>query len=94
LENPRGISQRYAGTFNFFFMPAYSRAYLRIRDSRALDARSRETIERDLAQSLDLCFYVSRMGRNESRHAAGRSFVLRRSGTTRVMQMSEVEATG
>ncbi len=41
---------------NFFFMPAYARAYLRIRDSRALDARSRETIEGDLAQSLDYVF--------------------------------------
>jgi len=41
---------------NFFFMPAYSRAYLRIRDSQALDARSRETIERDLAQSLNYVF--------------------------------------
>jgi hypothetical protein len=41
---------------NFFFMPAYARAYLRIRDSPALDARSRESIERDLAQSLDYVF--------------------------------------
>ena len=40
---------------NFFFMPAYARSYLRIRDS-ALDARSRETIEGDLAQSLDYVF--------------------------------------
>jgi hypothetical protein len=41
---------------NFFFMPAYARAYLRIRDSRTLDARSREIIERDLAHSLDYVF--------------------------------------
>lgn len=41
---------------NFFFMPAYTRAYLRVRESRALDARSRETIERDLAHSLDYVF--------------------------------------
>src|SRR5262245_11813518 len=41
---------------NFFFMPAYARAYLRIRDSQALDTRSRATIQRDLAQSLDYVF--------------------------------------
>ena len=47
---------------NFFFMPAYSRAYLRIRDSQALDARSRATIERDLAQSLDYVFTFPEWG--------------------------------
>jgi len=47
---------------NFFFMPAYSRAYLQIRDSRALDARSRESIERDLAQSLDYVFTFPEWG--------------------------------
>ena len=47
---------------NFFFMPAYSRAYLRIQDSQVLDARSRETIERDLAQSLDYVFTFPEWG--------------------------------
>jgi hypothetical protein len=47
---------------NFFFMPAYSRAYLRIRESQALDARSREAIERDLAQSLDYVFTFPEWG--------------------------------
>ena len=47
---------------NFFFMPAYARAYLRIRDSQALDARSRSIIERDLAQSLDYVFTFPEWG--------------------------------
>src|SRR5262245_31612504 len=47
---------------NFFFMPAYARAYLRIRDSQALDASSRSIIERDLAQSLDYVFTFPEWG--------------------------------
>jgi hypothetical protein len=46
---------------NFFFLPAYSRAYLRI--SRAqLDPGSRGIIEKDLAQSLDYVFTFPEWG--------------------------------
>lgn len=47
---------------NFFFLPAYSRAYLRIRDSGVLESRSRETIEKDLAHSLDFIFHFPEWG--------------------------------
>ena len=47
---------------NFFIMPPYTRAYLRIRESGAIDAKSREKIERDLAFSLDHIFYFPEWG--------------------------------
>jgi hypothetical protein len=47
---------------NFFIMPAYARAYLRLQKSGVLDARSREKIERDLAFSLDHIFYFPEWG--------------------------------
>ncbi|MEW5974438.1 MAG: hypothetical protein AB1898_01405 [Acidobacteriota bacterium] len=47
---------------NFFFLPAYSRAYLRIRGSSVLDRVARQTIERDLAHSLDFVFSFPEWG--------------------------------
>ena len=47
---------------NFFFLPPYSRAYLRIVDSPALEPAMREKIERDLAHSLDFVFYFPEWG--------------------------------
>ncbi|HMB90117.1 MAG TPA: hypothetical protein VKP65_04670, partial [Rhodothermales bacterium] len=47
---------------NFFFLPAYSRAYLRIRDSGVLDAAARAKIEKDLAFSLDFVFHFPEWG--------------------------------
>ena len=47
---------------NFFIMPAYARAYLRLQKSGVLDAKSREKIERDLAFSLDHIFYFPEWG--------------------------------
>ncbi len=47
---------------NFFFLPPYSRAYLRISDSPALDAATREKIEEDLAYSLDFQFSFPEWG--------------------------------
>jgi hypothetical protein len=47
---------------NFFIMPPYSRAYMRIRESGVIDAKSREKIERDLAFSLDHIFYFPEWG--------------------------------
>jgi hypothetical protein len=47
---------------NFFILPPYARAYLRLRDSGALDTRTREKIERDLAFSLDHIFYFPEWG--------------------------------
>jgi hypothetical protein len=47
---------------NFFIMPPYSRAYMRIRESGVLVARSREKIERDLAFSLDHIFHFPEWG--------------------------------
>ncbi len=47
---------------NFFIMPQYSRAYMRIRESGVIDATSREKIERDLAFSLDHIFYFPEWG--------------------------------
>lgn len=47
---------------NFFFLPAYSRAYLRIQGSTALSAEARQIIERDLAQSLDYVFTFPEWG--------------------------------
>src|SRR5215471_7907129 len=47
---------------NFFIMPQYSRAYMRVRESGVIDAKIREKIERDLAFSLDHIFYFPEWG--------------------------------
>lgn len=47
---------------NFFFLPPYSRAYLRLQGSGVLDAEMRATIERDLAYSLDFVFHFPEWG--------------------------------
>ncbi|MEJ7712820.1 MAG: hypothetical protein WKF84_23970 [Pyrinomonadaceae bacterium] len=47
---------------NFFIMPPYSRAYMRIRGSSVMDAKTREKIEKDLAFSLDHIFYFPEWG--------------------------------
>ena len=47
---------------NFFIMPPYARAYLRIRGSGVVDQPTREKIERDLAFSLDHTFYFPEWG--------------------------------
>lgn len=47
---------------NFFFMPPYIRAYLRIRNSGVLDENSRRKIEVDLAGSADFIFYFPEWG--------------------------------
>jgi hypothetical protein len=47
---------------NFFIMPPYARAYMRIRESGVMDARTREKIERDLAFSLDHIFHFPEWG--------------------------------
>lgn len=47
---------------NFFIMPPYSRAYMRIRESGVMDSKTREKIERDLAFSLDHIFYFPEWG--------------------------------
>jgi hypothetical protein len=47
---------------NFFFLPAYSRAYMHIRDSGVVDEQERASIERDLAHSLDFIFYFPEWG--------------------------------
>lgn len=47
---------------NFFIMPPYARAYMRIRDSPVMDTRTRAKIEKDLAFSLDHIFYFPEWG--------------------------------
>jgi hypothetical protein len=47
---------------NFFYMPPYARAYMAIRGSDVLDARTRATIERDLAGSIDYIFTFPEWG--------------------------------
>src|SRR4026207_2546483 len=47
---------------NFFIMPPYTRAYLRIRESGVGDAAARAKIEKDLAFSLDHIFYFPEWG--------------------------------
>lgn len=47
---------------NFFIMPPYARAYMRIRASGVIDQATREKIERDLAFSLDHTFYFPEWG--------------------------------
>lgn len=47
---------------NFFFMPPYARAYLRIRHSGVLDEKTKKKIETDLAGSADFVFYFPEWG--------------------------------
>lgn len=47
---------------NFFIMPPYARAYMRVRESGVMDKQTREKIERDLAFSLDFIFYFPEWG--------------------------------
>ena len=47
---------------NFFFMPPYIRAYLRIRNSNVLNDQSRRTIEEDIAGSADFVFFFPEWG--------------------------------
>lgn len=47
---------------NFFFMPPYVRAYLRIRNSSALTDASRRKIEEDIAGSADFVFFFPEWG--------------------------------
>lgn len=47
---------------NFFFLPPYVRAYMRIRSHGTLDMQARERIERDLAHSLDFHFSFPEWG--------------------------------
>jgi hypothetical protein len=47
---------------NFFIMPPYARAYMRVRESDVIDEKTREKIERDLAFSLDHIFYFPEWG--------------------------------
>ncbi|MGH9838225.1 MAG: hypothetical protein ACREEM_05520 [Blastocatellia bacterium] len=47
---------------NFFIMPPYARAYMRIRESGVMDSKTKEKIERDLAYSLDHIFHFPEWG--------------------------------
>jgi hypothetical protein len=47
---------------NFFFMPPYTRAYLRIRESGVLSDAARKKIEKDLAGSADFVFRFPEWG--------------------------------
>lgn len=47
---------------NFFIMPPYTRAYLRVRESGVLNDATRAKIERELAFSLDHIFYFPEWG--------------------------------
>jgi hypothetical protein len=47
---------------NFFFLPPYSRSYMRIRDSGVLSGSDREQVESDLAFSLDFVFHFPEWG--------------------------------
>ncbi|HET6569046.1 MAG TPA: hypothetical protein VFG50_13860, partial [Rhodothermales bacterium] len=47
---------------NFFFVPPYSRSYMRIRDSGVLDPTAKAKIESELAQSLDFIFHFPEWG--------------------------------
>jgi hypothetical protein len=47
---------------NFFFMAPYIRAYLRIRHSGVVDAKTKEKIEADLAGSADFIFHFPEWG--------------------------------
>ena len=58
VEYARGVP----ALSNFFFLPPYVRAYMRIRSSGVLDARSREKIDREIAQSVDFIFSFPEWG--------------------------------
>ena len=47
---------------NFFFMPPYIRAYLRIRNSGVLEEKTKQKIETDLAGSADFIFHFPEWG--------------------------------
>ena len=47
---------------NFFYLPPYVRAYLRIKDSGALDARAKAKIEKEVAESVDFIFRFPEWG--------------------------------
>lgn len=47
---------------NFFFMPPFIRAYLRIRDCGVIDAATRKKIEENVAGSADFVFYFPEWG--------------------------------
>ena len=47
---------------NFFFLPPYVRAYMRIRSSGVFDARTRTKIEREIAESVDFIFRFPEWG--------------------------------
>jgi hypothetical protein len=47
---------------NFFYMPAYSRAYMRVRESGVFSPADRAQIEQELAFSLDHIFYFPEWG--------------------------------
>jgi hypothetical protein len=47
---------------NFFFLPPYVRAYLRIRSSGVLDATTKSKIEQDIAESVDFIFRFPEWG--------------------------------
>jgi hypothetical protein len=47
---------------NFFFLPPYVRAYLRIRDSGVMDSKTREKIEKEVAASVDFIFRFPEWG--------------------------------
>ena len=47
---------------NFFFLPPYTRSYLRINDSGVFSDDMREIIERDLSNSLDFQFHFPEWG--------------------------------
>jgi hypothetical protein len=47
---------------NFFYLPPYTRAYLRIRESGVLTKEVREKIDREIAQSADFVFFFPEWG--------------------------------
>ncbi len=47
---------------NFFYLPPYVRAYLRIRDSGVLDAHMKAKIEKEVAESVDFIFRFPEWG--------------------------------
>jgi hypothetical protein len=57
---------------NFFFMAPYIRAYLHIRNSGVLDAKTKEKIETDLADSADFIFHFPEWGAHNHAMLPGR----------------------
>jgi hypothetical protein len=47
---------------NFFFLPPYVRAYMRIRDSGVMDAKVKAKIEKEIAGSVDFIFHFPEWG--------------------------------